>query len=69
MITFRVNSTCTLEIYSDRDDMRCFVATKDSGPQPKGGNRAVAPLNISKTFLVVRYSNKLHNSPPPENIS
>jgi len=39
-----------------------------SGPQPEGGNRAIAPPKFLKKYVFVRYSNKLHHL-PPENIS
>jgi len=34
----------------------------------RGGNRAISPRKFSQTYVFVRYSNKLHYS-PPENIS
>jgi len=40
-----------------------------TGPQPKGRNRAIAPPKFLKTYVFVRYSNKLHHFAPAENIS
>jgi len=34
------------------------------GPQPEGGNRAIAPPKFSQTYVFVRCSNKLHHFPP-----
>jgi len=32
-----------------------------SGPQPDGGNRAIAPPKFLKTYVFFKYSNKLHH--------
>ena len=50
---------------------RCIVPRwryEDTGPQPEGGNRAIAPQKFLKTYVFVTYSNKLHHFAPPENI-
>jgi len=39
-----------------------------SGPQPEGGNRAIAPQKFSQAYVFVRCSKKVHYFAPPENI-
>jgi len=52
----------TTNLYS-----RCAKHTQ-SGPQPEGGNRAIASPKFSLKYLFVRCSNKLHHfAHPPEN--